>query len=133
MSWLFALLLLGHALHVVEEAWGRFWIVEYLGMPAFATVNAVLWVAAIALFLQVRRGRRWAFIAALVYVAFMALQGVGHNIAWLATGRYFGGFAGGLSGVLMLVIGVPLWLQLWRAAPLSTRRSNPPYSLDSPN
>jgi len=45
---------------------------------------------------------------------------VGHNIAWLATGRYFGGFAGGLSGILMLAIGVPLWLRLWQSIPPGT-------------
>jgi hypothetical protein len=120
ISWLFGLLLLGHALHVVEEAWGRFWIAESLGMGAFWLINVVLWVGALVLFLQVRRGHRWAFIVALVYVAFMALQGVGHNVAWLVTGRYFGGFAGGLSGILMLAIGVPLWLRLWQSIPLST-------------
>ena len=114
---LFGLLLVGHALHVAEEALGRFWIVDVLGLPLFISVNFVLWLGALVLFLLVRRGRRWALKVALVYAAFMALQGVGHNVGWALTGRYFGGFAGGISGVFMLAVGLPLWLRLRRSMP----------------
>ncbi len=114
---LFALLLFGHALHVAEEALGRFWLVDFFGLPLFVASNILLWVAALVLFLQVKRGLRWAFIVALVYVAFMALQGIGHNVGWAISGRYFGGFAGGLSGLFMLSVGVPLWFRLRRSVP----------------
>jgi hypothetical protein len=114
---LFGLLLLGHALHVAEEALGRFWLVDFFGLPVFLAGNILLWIAAVALFLQVKRGPRWAFTVSLVYVAFMVLQGIGHNLAWAVSGRYFGGFAGGISGLLMFAVGVPLWVRLRQSIP----------------
>jgi hypothetical protein len=111
------LLLAGHGLHVAEEALGRFWLVDFFGLPLFVVGNLILWIAALALFLQVRRGVRWAFVVALFYVALMALQGVGHNLGWLVTDRYVGGFAGGISGFFLFLVAIPLWVGLRRSLP----------------
>jgi hypothetical protein len=115
---LFPALLVAHGLHVVEEAWRRFWLVDAVfGMPLFLSLNGLGLLLACSLYVGVVRRRRWAYVVSLVYVAFMALQGIGHNAAWAVTGRYFGGFAGGVTGLAMLGIGVPLWHRLYRALP----------------
>lgn len=106
---LYVLLLLAHLVHVAEEAWGGFWLIDaFYGMERFLATNALLFIAAALLFYATYRGHGWAYRLSIVYAAFMALQGVGHNVATLVTGRYFGGSAGGFSGVVMLLIGVPL-------------------------
>lgn len=106
---LYVLLLLAHLAHVVEEVWGGFWLIDaFYGTERFLAGNALLFIAAVLLSYATYRGRTWACRLSIAYAAFMALQGVGHNVATLVTGRYFGGFAGGFSGVALCLIGVPL-------------------------
>lgn len=114
---LFAMLLVAHAAHVGEEVWGGFWLVDAFGTPAFLTLNALGLCAAGALFWAVRRGSRTAYAIDLAYAALMALQGVGHNVATLVTGRYFGGFAGGFTGLALLALGIPLFRALRAGMP----------------
>jgi len=38
----------------------------------------------------------------------MGLQGFGHNIAVIMTGRYFDGYAEGFSGIAMILLAWPL-------------------------
>jgi hypothetical protein len=38
----------------------------------------------------------------------MILNGIGHNMATLITGKYFGGFAGGFTGIGLVIIGSAL-------------------------
>jgi len=35
----------------------------------------------------------------------MVLQGIGHNVATIITGRYTDGFAGGYTGIGLIIIG----------------------------
>lgn len=44
--------------------------------------------------------------AAALYANVMILNGVGHGLATLITGRYFDGFAGGITGIGLAVFGV---------------------------
>jgi hypothetical protein len=121
---LFAALLLAHGLHVGEEAWGRFWLVDAVfGLRLFLLLNLLGFLLACSLFLAVLRGLRWGFITGLFYAGFMALQGIGHNVAWLVTGRYFGGFAGGITGIALLAIGLPLAARLYEEMPARERRA----------
>jgi hypothetical protein len=45
----------------------------------------------------------------------MILNGVGHNIATIVTGRYFGGFAGGYTGIGLIIIGSAMIYYLLKA------------------
>lgn len=129
---LFVLLLLAHLVHVAEEAWGGFWLIDaFFGMERFLALNALLFIAAALLSYATYLGHGWACRLSMVYAAFMALQGVGHNVATLVTGRYFGGFAGGFSGVAMLLIGVPLVGAL-RARIQAAREGRTPTELPEP-
>ena len=114
---LYALLLMAHAAHVGEEFFGRFWLVGVFGPVLFLALNAALFCVPAALFFSVLKSRRGAYILSLVYAGFMAAQGIGHNAATLITGRYRGGFAGGISGLALLLIGVPLFLALKKGMP----------------
>ena len=119
---LYILLLAGHALHVAEATWGHFRVLNMVGGTGpFLAINAVLFAIPVIFFVFWRRGRRWAYWLSLVYAGFMALQGVAHNVAWLATGRYFGGFAGAISGLWLIATGIPLffWLLKSRTARVS--------------
>jgi len=122
---LFIGLLIAHAAHIGEEAWGRFWLIDAVfGMPVFLVGNALLLAGAGLVFVMAaRRKGRWTGIA-IAYATFMALQGVGHNAAFLITGRYFGGFAGGVTGVALLAFGAPLAFQLISSARASARSTS---------
>jgi hypothetical protein len=109
-------MVLVHAAHVGEEAWGRFWLIDaFFGMSAFLIVNGIGVALALTLLYAVHRGSRVACAIAIGYAAVMGFQGIGHNAATVVTGRYFGGFAGGVTGVALLAISVPLVGALRRA------------------
>ncbi|MCE1163902.1 MAG: hypothetical protein LWX07_00710 [Bacteroidetes bacterium] len=109
-SVLFMLLLLFfHAAHILEEVWGRFWPVgRYYSMEVFIILNLVLFAVPLVFFYYFLAGKRWAVYMCLVYGAIMILNGLGHNIATIVTGRYFGGFAGGFSGIGLIFSGIPV-------------------------
>lgn len=115
---LYVLLLAGHVLHIAEETWGHFRVMNMVGGTGpFLALNAVLFAIPVVSFVFWRRGRVWAFWLSLVYAGFMALQGLFHNFAWLVTGRYFDGFAGAVSGLWLIVAGVPLFFRLLKDRP----------------
>jgi hypothetical protein len=115
-------LLAFHAAHVAEEVLGRFFIRQRLGLVLFLVVNGILFGLALTLYYFWRRGRRWAALLSALYAGFMVLNGVGHNIMTLATGRYFEGYAGGFSGIGLAVSGSVLLSRLRRG---DQRRSAP--------
>jgi len=88
-----------------------------LGLGWFLAVNWILFCIPVALFYGVLRGQRWAYTLSMVYAAIMTLNGVGHNMATLATGRYWDGFAGGMTGIGLILIGTPLLYLLRKKKP----------------
>jgi hypothetical protein len=42
----------------------------------------------------------------------MVLNGIGHNVATILTGRYFGGFAGCFTGIGLIILGGLLFYNL---------------------
>jgi hypothetical protein len=104
----YLLMLLAQLSHVVEETWGGFWILRSLGLAWFLAINGVLFLIPVAVLCFILHQRRWAFQLGILYAGFMGVQGFGHNIATIVTGRYFGGYAGGFSGIAMIVISWPL-------------------------
>ncbi len=111
---LYFLLLSAHVAHVFEEVWGRFWILDRLGLGWFLAINWLLFCIPLTLFYFVLRNKRWAYNLSIVYAAFMALQGIFHNVATIVTGRYYDGFAGGFTGILLVLFGLPLAYYLWK-------------------
>ena len=108
---LYLLLLLGHAAHVCEEVWGRFWLIRvYHGLGWFLAANGVLFAVPAIMLYFVVLGRRIGYRFAAVYSIIMILNGLGHNAATVITGRYFDGFAGGYTGIALIVTGsAMLW------------------------
>jgi hypothetical protein len=103
---LYLLMLLTHVAHVFEETWGHFWIMDAIyGLGWFLVANWVLLCIPVIVFYFVLQEKPWAYRLSIVYAGIMILNGLGHNIATLVTGRYFGGFAGGCTGIGMIVIG----------------------------
>jgi hypothetical protein len=114
----FLLMLLWHLAHVFEEIWGGFWMIDRLGgLGRFLIVNEILFSIPVVLLYFVLQQRPWAFRLSIVYGAVMILNGLGHNLGTWLTGRYFGGFAGGFTGIGLVAIGGPLVYYLWRAMP----------------
>src|SRR5512139_2025492 len=111
---LYLLMLLAHQAHVVEETWGRFFLVEVYGLGLYLALNWLLFCIPVALLFFVMTDRPRAYTLSLIYAGFMAVQGIGHNVIMIATGRYFDGFAGGLTGIPMCVIGLLLLRALWQ-------------------
>ena len=120
-------LLAFHIAHVFEEVWGRFWLLDAVfGLGWYLVSNWVLFCIPLALFYFILEGKRRAHVLGMVYAAIMILNGIGHNIATIITRRYFDGFAGGFTGIGLLLIGVPLLVILWKKV-----RSQTNVSLDS--
>ncbi len=133
MTLLFALLLLAHAAHVGEEAWGRLWLIDaFYGMERFLAGNVLLFAGAILLFDRTLQGDAWARRVSIAYAAFMAFQGIGHNVGTLVTGRYFGGAAGGFTGIALFAFGVPLVREL-RAEMRASRAERKPLESPEPS
>jgi hypothetical protein len=101
---LYLSLLLFHVAHVLEEVWGHFRAIDIFGPGLFLILNWVLIVIPVVIFYYLLNEKRWAFKLGIVYAAIMILNGLGHNIATIATGKYFGEFAGGFSGIGFIII-----------------------------
>jgi len=111
---LYILLLLFHVAHVFEEVWGRFWILDRIfGMGWFLVVNWLLFCIPVFIFYFLLQNKKPAVYLALIYSVIMVLNGLVHNIATIATGKYFGGFAGAGTGILLISTGIPLAYMLW--------------------
>jgi hypothetical protein len=109
VPFLFLALLAVHVAHVFEEVWGRFQPLERIfGLGWFLILNWVLLAAPMTIFLFILLKKRPAYILGMIYAGLMAVNGLGHNIGLAATGRYFGGFAGSISGIPMIILGAML-------------------------
>ena len=104
----YLLILCVHIAHVFEEIWGRFWLLNKFGLGLYLSINWVLFCIPVLLFYFVLNGKRWAVKLSILYAGFMALQGFGHNIATIDTGKYFDGFAGGFTGIGLMIVGSAL-------------------------
>lgn len=104
----YLLMLIGHVAHVFEEVWGGFWILNNIGLGMYLAINWALYCIPVVLFYFVLNNKRWAYKLSIVYAGFMGLQGIGHNILTMITGKYFNGFAGGYTGIGLLLISLPL-------------------------
>lgn len=114
----FLLMLIGHVAHVFEEIWERFWLVAAVyGLGWFLIINWILWVIPVVLFYFFLRQRRWTYYLSMTYGGIMILNGIGHNLATLVSGRYFDGFAGGFTGIGLVLIGFPMIYYLWKSMP----------------
>jgi hypothetical protein len=113
---LYLLLLVNHVAHVFEETWGRFWLIDsFFGVGWFLIGNWVLFCIPVTLFYFVLHEKRWAYRLSIVYAGIMILNGIGHNVATVLAGRYFGGFAGGFTGIGLVIIGSALLYYLIKA------------------
>jgi hypothetical protein len=110
----YLLILVNHVAHVFEEVWGRFWLLKKVGLGKFLAINWLLFCIPVLLFYFILRDKRWAYKLSILYAGFMALQGMGHNVATIITDRYFNGFAGGFTGIGLMIIGTLLVYYLYK-------------------
>ncbi len=114
----YLLMLAAHVAHVFEEVWGRFWMIDaFFGLGWFLVVNWLLFCIPMVFFYFVLHRKRWAYHMSVLYAGFMIINGIGHNAATVVTGRYFGGFAGGFTGMAFLLIGPPMIYYLRKGIP----------------
>lgn len=88
-------MLVNHVAHDFEEIWGRSWMLNKVGPGLYLSINLGLFCIPVILFYFVLNDKPWAYKLSIAYAAFMALQGIGHNIATITSGKYYDGFAGG--------------------------------------
>ncbi|MFX0095342.1 MAG: hypothetical protein ACFFBD_26645 [Candidatus Hodarchaeota archaeon] len=105
---LFLLMLVLHIAHVFEEIWGEFWMIDILSLKLFLVINWILYCIIIGLFYFMLEKRKWAYQLAIIYAGFMGLQGIAHVLATIISGNYFGGFAGGVTGLAVFITSIPL-------------------------
>jgi len=93
----------------MEEVWGRFWLMNAIfGMEWFLICNWILFCIPMVIFYYYLQGKSWAYYLSIVYAGFMILNGIGHNIATIFTGRYYDGFVGGYTGIFLFLVGLPM-------------------------
>jgi len=103
---LYLLMLICQIAHVFEEIWGRFWLMNaFLSLGLFLLGNWVLFCIPVAFFYFVLCEKRLAYHLSMIYAGIMILNGLGHNVGIVVTGRYFDGFAGGYTGIAFVLIG----------------------------
>ncbi|SYZ74607.1 membrane hypothetical protein [Candidatus Zixiibacteriota bacterium] len=118
----YAILLFFHIAHVGEEVLGRFWVMDSIGgIGPFLSINAILFCVPLALFYSVLKGKRIGYYLSMVYAVFMVVNGIVHNAATIITGRYFGGFAGGFSGIGLIIFSAILTVLLYKNVPATTK------------
>jgi hypothetical protein len=105
---LYLALLLAHAAHIFEEIWGSFRVLKVFGLGWFLIANWILYAIPVVILYYLIQGKSWAYYLAFGYSGIMVLNGLGHNIAYILTGQYFGAFAGNFTGLALLLIGFPL-------------------------
>jgi hypothetical protein len=108
----YLLFIINHVAHVFEEVWGRFWILNIVGLGTYLAINLILFCIPVLLFYFVLNDKRWAYKISIAYAGFMMLQGIGHNIATIITGRYINGYAGGFTGIGLIIIGFAMIIYL---------------------
>ena len=57
----YLLMLINHVAHVFEETWGRFWILNKVGLGLYLAINWVLFCIPVILFYFVLNNKRWAY------------------------------------------------------------------------
>ena len=82
------------------------------GMGWFMVINWLLFCLPVIFFFYILKTKRWAFYMGLIYSIVMILNGLVHNIATIVTGKYYDGFAGGFTGIVLIIIGIPLSITL---------------------
>jgi hypothetical protein len=93
----------------------------------------VLFCIPLILFYGVLQTKRWAYTLSMVYAAIMAVNGLGHTVGTLVTGRYFDGFAGGYTGIGLVLIGLPLIVVLRQEhVTIHPRRATPGSAVRMP-
>jgi hypothetical protein len=112
---LYLAMLAAHMAHVLEEVYGRFWMMDAVfGAGWFCAVNVLLFCVPLAVFYYFLRGGKASAYCALGYAAVMLLNGIGHNVMTLVTGRYFHGYAGCITGVALICLSLPMIYYLRR-------------------
>lgn len=109
---LFLLMLVFHVAHVFEEVYGRFWILNNVGLKWFLIINWILFLFPVFFFYLLLSGYKYSFYLGMLYSIIMIINGVMHNVAYFVTGKYFDGFAGGITGLFLILIGIPLFFNL---------------------
>jgi hypothetical protein len=117
IPWYLALITF-HVAHIMEETWGHFWIMNKIyGTGVFLLLNWILFCIPVVLLYLVVLDKKAGYVASIIYSSLMVANGIGHNLATVVTGRYFHGFAGGFSGIGLILSGIPLILLLYRNMP----------------
>jgi hypothetical protein len=112
---LYLALLAFHVAHVFEEVWGRFFLMKAVfGMGLYLVANWVLFGLPLVVFYFILLEKPVALKLGAIYAAIMILNGFSHNLATIVTGRYFDGFAGGFTGIGLIIVGIPLLILLWK-------------------
>lgn len=129
---LYLAMLAAHIAHVFEEVWAGFRLIDVLGLGGFLVANWLLWIIPASLFVFILRGRRWAYRLGMLYAAVMLINGIAHNVMTVITRHYFGAFAGGFTGIALILVAPFLIAALRREQPPPRIRSVRASSLRAP-
>ncbi len=106
---LFLSLIAFHAAHVFEEVWGRFFLMNVVfGMGWYLFANWFVFCIPLVIFYFIYLKKKTGYRIGIIYATIMIMNGIGHNLATIITGKYFDGYAGGFTGIGLVITGIPL-------------------------
>ncbi len=111
----FALLLVTHLIHIIEEVMGNAYFIEslYKSLTNFLIINIILLVIPIILLYFVFLKKKIAYYFSIIYAGIMIVDGLDHVIRW---------YAGFYSGFALIVLGVFLVYYLYKELKNPTER-----------
>ena len=108
--------------HLYEEITQSFFMVPVLGMALFLTLNLILIGLIIWVLVGLYAAKRWGFYGALTWAAIEFANGIAHNVAPLIPCLSRLNWAGGATGLALLVIS-PLFALVARSYYAECRRA----------
>src|SRR3989344_9336311 len=93
---IFALLLITHLLHIIEEVLENAYFIEslYRSLTNFLIINIILWIIPIILFFYIIKKKKIAYYFSIIYGLMMIFDGLDHIV------RNYSGF---YTGILLII------------------------------
>lgn len=106
---LYLLMMIFHIAHLFEEIWGNFIMIDFFrGIGWFLAINWLIFILLMVLLYFILLRKLIAYYMGIFYASVMILNGLLHNIAFIVTGNYYGGYAGNFTGIGLVIIGPAL-------------------------
>lgn len=114
---LYGILLIFHALHIIEEALGGALFIDtiYGGLSNFLIISSLIFLIPLSLFYFVLKGNKIAYKLSYIYPVIMVFDGSWHIISLILNEEYlFTSSVGAYTGIGLVFFGILFFYSLWK-------------------